>query len=343
MKAQTDYSECFQPFAPVHPLPPRGVGQVAGGIVQHPKTHLWQIWMMLDSPCEFLGTYHPLQKGGFSRKFYARYEEDGKIMWTDEQIEQWYLALRAYREDSKAKVEMAKLRILRHQLRKEMLHYLTAFLEGRCTLQDFNKASQRQPYYGWYVLEVRGIPGGMFLDKLIKDIPDEEQLGQQLRAAFPAPKDAHYGRWWMQGLVFFLERMIGNGQVSCLQLQPARLPFFLSAWWHLQEEEQWPRFTGYLRQNILTELSLSDSADDQIELYLTFRERFLALKKSFSISAWELEHFLAWQEQRMQKREKRTGFGLDKARRGDLPSSPARRLYLHRIMKNVGLKGIFTT
>src|SRR5260370_30913594 len=117
----------------------------------------------------------------------------------------------------------------------------------------------------------------------------------------------------------------------------------LSAWWHLQDEEQWPRFTGYLRQNILTELSLSDSADDQIELYLTFREKFLALKKSFSLSAWELEHFLAWQEQRMQKREKSTRFGLGKAKREDLPSSPARRLYLHRIMRKVGLKGIFTT
>lgn len=58
MKAQTDYSAYFQPFTPVHPLPPRGVGQIAGGIVQHPKTHLWQIWMIFNGPCEFLGAYH---------------------------------------------------------------------------------------------------------------------------------------------------------------------------------------------------------------------------------------------------------------------------------------------
>src|SRR5260370_32604930 len=159
-------------------------------------------------------------------------------MWTDEQIDQWYLALEAYREDSEAKVEMAELRILRHRLREKMLQYLTAFLEGRCTLQDFNKASQRQPYYGWYVLEVRGVPGGMFLDKLLKDIPDEEQLAQQLRAAFPAPQDASHGRWWMLDLIFFVEEMIEKGQIRCLQLQPARFPFFLSAWWHLQDEEQ---------------------------------------------------------------------------------------------------------
>lgn len=57
VKAQADYSEDFQPFTPTHPLPPRGVGQVAGGIVLHPKTRLWQIWMMLDGPCVFLGAY----------------------------------------------------------------------------------------------------------------------------------------------------------------------------------------------------------------------------------------------------------------------------------------------
>lgn len=57
VKAQNDYSEYFQPFTPTDPVPPRGVGQVAGGIVQHPKTHLWQIWMMLDGPCQFLGAY----------------------------------------------------------------------------------------------------------------------------------------------------------------------------------------------------------------------------------------------------------------------------------------------
>lgn len=57
VKAQNDYSEYFQPFTPTNPIPPRGVGQVAGGIVRHPKTHLWQIWMMLDGPCKFLGAY----------------------------------------------------------------------------------------------------------------------------------------------------------------------------------------------------------------------------------------------------------------------------------------------
>lgn len=57
MNSQKDYSTSFQPFTPSQTSIPGGLGQIAGGIVQHPKTHLWQIWMMLDSSCEFLGAY----------------------------------------------------------------------------------------------------------------------------------------------------------------------------------------------------------------------------------------------------------------------------------------------
>jgi hypothetical protein len=57
MGPQKDYSESFQPFKPSQTSAPVGLGQIAGGIVQHPKTHLWQIWMMLDNSCQFLGVY----------------------------------------------------------------------------------------------------------------------------------------------------------------------------------------------------------------------------------------------------------------------------------------------
>jgi hypothetical protein len=33
------------------------LGKVTGGIVKHPETNLWQIWMMLEGPCQFLGAY----------------------------------------------------------------------------------------------------------------------------------------------------------------------------------------------------------------------------------------------------------------------------------------------
>lgn len=57
LKAKEDYSKYFQPFTPSDSTPPVGIGRVAGGIVQHPKTLLWQTWMIMDGPCAFLGAY----------------------------------------------------------------------------------------------------------------------------------------------------------------------------------------------------------------------------------------------------------------------------------------------
>jgi hypothetical protein len=53
-KAKGNYEASFQPFSPVNNEKPCGIGEVAGGIVQHPETKLWQIWMMLDGPATFI-------------------------------------------------------------------------------------------------------------------------------------------------------------------------------------------------------------------------------------------------------------------------------------------------
>lgn len=56
-KTRRSYAEFFQPFIPIAHRVPRGIGEVAAGLVQHPETHLWQIWMILDGPCDYIGAY----------------------------------------------------------------------------------------------------------------------------------------------------------------------------------------------------------------------------------------------------------------------------------------------
>jgi hypothetical protein len=56
-KAKGDYGELFQPCAPQNGETPRGFGEIAGGIVKHPETNLWQIWLLVDGPCAFFGAY----------------------------------------------------------------------------------------------------------------------------------------------------------------------------------------------------------------------------------------------------------------------------------------------
>jgi len=57
LKAKGEYADAFQPFRPVEVVPPSGMGQVAGGIVKHPETNLWQIWMIVDGPLVYFGAY----------------------------------------------------------------------------------------------------------------------------------------------------------------------------------------------------------------------------------------------------------------------------------------------
>jgi hypothetical protein len=56
-KARGDYADAFQPFTPVEAVSPSGMGQVEGGIVKHPETNLWQIWMIVNGPCVYFGAY----------------------------------------------------------------------------------------------------------------------------------------------------------------------------------------------------------------------------------------------------------------------------------------------
>ena len=55
----------------------------------------------------------------------------------------------------------------------------------------------------------------------------------------------------MQALVQFLERLIVWGQVTHAKFQPARVSFFLSVWWHVQDPQQWPIF--YLKVHLASD------------------------------------------------------------------------------------------
>jgi hypothetical protein len=86
LNAKADYSKCFQPFALSSTNAPVGIGRVAGGIVQHPKTLLWQIWMMEEGPCAFLGAYRDPTKAQESLQRIvnvARYGDASAIQYDD--------------------------------------------------------------------------------------------------------------------------------------------------------------------------------------------------------------------------------------------------------------------
>jgi hypothetical protein len=57
-----DYADCFQPLRPTNHTAPRGRANIAGGLVLHPTTRNWQIWLMLDGSCDQLAAYCDCEK-----------------------------------------------------------------------------------------------------------------------------------------------------------------------------------------------------------------------------------------------------------------------------------------
>lgn len=62
LKATQDYAESFRPLHAGSAGHPRGKHQIAAGLVQHPHTQLWQIWFLIDGPCDQLGAYRDMDK-----------------------------------------------------------------------------------------------------------------------------------------------------------------------------------------------------------------------------------------------------------------------------------------
>ncbi len=56
-KPKEDYADSVRAYTPIGRHVPLSKLEVSGGIVKHPETNLWQIWMMDDGPWESLGAY----------------------------------------------------------------------------------------------------------------------------------------------------------------------------------------------------------------------------------------------------------------------------------------------
>jgi len=220
------------------------------------------------------------------------------MMWSNEYIAQWRLVQRTYLGDTNVVAHDTEVDLRRTQAQHEMLQLLHSFLDGAITLRKLNAVFQQSTHTRWNDFHVRGMSGGLFLNKLVKYIPNEETFAHLLRMILRLPEDERDGQRQMQAFVRFLEGLIASQQVQRSHLQPARVPFFLSFWWHVQVPEHWPIFYLDLRKVLLTGDETAGPGRDYIHDYFTFRARFLSLLQGLSVSPWELEHLCTWYGQR---------------------------------------------
>ena len=221
-------------------------------------------------------------------------QERNVMIWSDEQITQWHHIKQQYHSDTISATIYKNVHQQRIHAQREMLELLRTFFDGATTLKEFNQVFQQRTHKAWNIFHLRGMSGGLFLNKLIKYVPGEESFAHLLRMILHVPSDMQNGQRHMHALINFLEEIIVSKQAERWQIQPARVPFFVSVWWHLQEPEQWPIFYFEVRRAFLSEKDVSNHLKNPIDAYFMFRTRFLALKQILELSAWELEQLIIW-------------------------------------------------
>ena len=181
----------------------------------------------------------------------------------------------------------------RSQTRTEILALIKQFLAGQIPIYDLKEIFDKKTRTDWNQFGLKGLSGAMFLNKLVNHIGDRQTLSQSLWSAVRVPEDVNSGRSQMQSFLDYLDGLIHSGIASKQQLNPGRTPFFLSAFWHLQEPEHWPIFYLSARQVFEFE-ELLIPANNPITDYFQFRELFNQLRSVLKLSPWELEHLCSW-------------------------------------------------
>ncbi|MGA2065387.1 MAG: hypothetical protein ABSG86_10470 [Thermoguttaceae bacterium] len=211
------------------------------------------------------------------------------------QIEKWQSMLQASRADAAAWQRWRQVDELRAVVCKEMVALLQQYLNRQCDTRALRETFDRKTRNEWSPFGLKGMSGAMFLNMLVKHISDENSLSAQLREVLPSPKDTEDGRKRMQSFMGYLAGLIQSGKVSKGQVQPARVPFFVSAWWHVQDTERWPVFYVSGRRVLDRETDYCAS-ENPVEDYFAFRERFLPLAAGLQIQSWDFEHLLSWHD-----------------------------------------------
>jgi hypothetical protein len=220
----------------------------------------------------------------------------GSMLPSPDQIEQWSITQQEYLADRSTVMAHQALDQRRLQVQQEMMQLLVAFFNRSISLKEFNVMVQQKTQGAWNVFRMRGTSGGMYLNKLVKYI-DDDTFTSHLRTGLRLPEDSREGLQHMQELTHYFERIIIEQKVSRSHLQPARIPFFLSSWWHLQNSQHWPIFFTLVHHMLMNEGRQSAQTQDPIETYFAFRTHFLSLARALGVSSWELEHLVTWKGQ----------------------------------------------
>lgn len=219
----------------------------------------------------------------------------------DDVVERWRGYLTAQQADDAWTRSWAVRKDHRRIARAQLLDFLARFLDGAVSLTEFQTTFDRKTRREWEGFGLKGLNGAMFLNKLVKHIPDQEALATEFRVAVRAPDGLDNGRRQLQGCLDYLNEVIGSKQATRGQLQPARAPYLLSAWWHQQAPERWPVSYQSARRVLEQDGLFRPNPGDLVRDYASFSATFSALSAALGLESWDLEGLCMWKVDRPTK------------------------------------------
>ncbi len=214
---------------------------------------------------------------------------------TDLQIERWRNLGSEASLDTKWVAYHQERDSRRMAVKEQIAMLLNRYLSDEISTEEFKATFDLKTRKEWDVFGLKGMSGAMFLNTLVKHIPDQQVLSEHLKVVLTLPQNPEQGQQKMSEFIGYINKLIEADQITRRQIQPSRAPFFISAMWHMQSPEQWPIFYISAR-NALEKDGLYSPAEDLAEDYFAFRHASLSLASALGLASWELEHLCLWYE-----------------------------------------------
>jgi hypothetical protein len=216
---------------------------------------------------------------------------------SEEQIERWA----QYREAMFADTEFMNVRREAEHERKPNLadakSLLKDYMQGRIDNNELRNSFQLKTAGAWRTFGLSGFPGAMFLNMLINNVIDQGEVERQLKIVLPIPESLDDAYERLNNFMNFLKRLT-NEKVSKTKPQAGNSPFFVSAWWHLQDTQQWPIYYTSGRKAYDADRLYVASSDKPVDDYFAFRNVFISLMERLKLSPWEMEALGVWYQER---------------------------------------------
>lgn len=191
---------------------------------------------------------------------------------------------------------------IRPGIREEILELLRRFLSGEVQPEELRATFDKKTRNEWQSFGLKGMSGAMVLNVLVKYSSDMQVLADMLKLVLPKPADDAEAREKFGVFGGYLQKLRDwavetKQQFAQQQFTQARMPFFSSSWWHMQDVDSWPIYYTSGRKALTAE-GLFEPTGDVVEDYLSFRHAYMELQHALGLKTWDLELLLRWHEEK---------------------------------------------